>query len=177
MNRRFWIKEIMIVAGGLVLLPSCVQQDSKASVQLKHIAINSDEEALLSAVVDTIIPATDTPGAKDLNVHQFVLKMMDDCFVPQDQSTFMAGLKQLNAYLKKTSGKKLTDIDTEKRPALFTDLTAATAPEKAIQYFLLTTRKLTVMGYSQSQYVMTKINKYELVPGRFHGCVPVNKVV
>ena len=177
MNRRVWIKEIMIVAGGLALLPACVQQDSKAAIQLKHLAISRDEEALSGAVVNAIIPATDTPGARDLQVHQFVLKMVDDCYVSRDQSTFVGGLKSFNALLKKNVGKTFQDIKVEKTPALFTDLTAATASDKDVQYFLQITRKLTILGYAQSKFVLTNINKYELVPGRFHGCVPVTAII
>lgn len=177
MNRRFWIKEIMVIGGGLVLLPSCLSNDKKTIAGLKNISISGDEEMLLSAVVDTIIPATGTLGAKDLDVHHFVLKMIDDCYVKEDQEKYVKGLKNFDAYLKKTTGKYLSGTDTDKRPAIFSDLTSGTASEKDVQYFLQTTKQLTMLGYTQSKYVMTKLIPYELVPGRFHGCVKINKAV
>lgn len=177
MNRRIWIKELVVVAGGLVLLPSCLHRQSKASIPLKNIAINSDEEMLLSAIIDTIIPVTDTKGAKDLELQRFVLKMVDDCYVKADQEKFIKGLKNFNTYLNTKTGKAFNETIVEKRPALFADLTAATAPEKDVHYFLATTKQLTVTGYTQSKYVMTELLPYELVPGRFYGCASINKSV
>lgn len=176
MDRRFWIKNIMVVGGGLVFLPSCLNNETKASIHLKNIVVNGNEEMLLADVVETIIPATDTLGAKDLDVHHFVLKMIDDCYMQEDQAKYIKGLKELNAYLKKTTGKYL-GTDADKRPAIFSDLTSGTASEKDVQYFLETTKQLTMLGYTQSKYVMTKLIPYELVPGRFHGCVKINKAV
>ncbi len=160
-----------------MLLPSCLHHDARASILLKNISITRDEEMVLRAIVDTIIPVTNTKGAKDLELEQFVLKMVDDCYVKPDQEKFAKGLKNFNAYLKKKTGKNLRDTDSEIRPALFADMTAATATEKDVQCFLLTTRQLTILGYTQSKYVMTELLPYELVPGRFHGCVTINKAV
>ena len=87
MNRRAVIKNLALVIGSAILLPSCLKNDGTPVVALKHLNINSDQENLIGDVCETIIPKTNTPGAKDLNVHLFVLKMLDDCYTKKDQKT------------------------------------------------------------------------------------------
>jgi hypothetical protein len=39
--------------------------------------------------------------------------------------------------------------------------------------FFNTTKGLTIQSYIASEYFLTKVQVYELIPGRYHGCVPV----
>ncbi|MEJ7664267.1 MAG: gluconate 2-dehydrogenase subunit 3 family protein [Hymenobacter sp.] len=83
-----------MLAGTAALLPGCLSQTEReqpASMPLKHIALTARDETLLTNVCETLLPRTDTPGAKDLRLPQYVLKMLDDCTPPKDQQTFVAG--------------------------------------------------------------------------------------
>jgi hypothetical protein len=40
--------------------------------------------------------------------------------------------------------------------------------------FYNTLRKLTIRGYMNSEYVMTKLTNYEMAPARFYGSVKIN---
>ena len=91
-NRRTAIRHFIFIAGGTVFLPACLQEDGKASVPLKNLKIKASDEKLLSEMVGTIIPATDTPGAKELNGHLFLLKMVDDCTDKEGQQGFVKGM-------------------------------------------------------------------------------------
>ena len=101
MQRRTALRNLLIVAGGTILLPSCVHEDKKVSVPLDHLKISGDQEALLEQICETIIPATDTPGAKALGIHQFVLTMVDDCADKEKQDSFVKGLSEINNLSKK----------------------------------------------------------------------------
>ncbi|HEV2478171.1 MAG TPA: hypothetical protein VGS79_00845, partial [Puia sp.] len=56
---------------------------------------------------------------------------------------------------------------------LLTALETKKFPDQDLIFFYTTTKKLTIQAYTSSQYYLTKIQVYELVPGRWHGCVPV----
>ncbi len=84
MTRREALRNCFIITVGTALLPSCMQKD-KASVALKNLEVNTDQEKLIAELSETIIPKTDTPGAKDVYAHLFVLKMVDDCYEKKDQ--------------------------------------------------------------------------------------------
>ena len=43
-----------------------------------------------------------------------------------------------------------------------------------IQYFLNTTKRYTVQGFLQSQYVMTELMPYALVPGSHSFCETID---
>src|SRR5450432_3257227 len=104
-NRRHAIKQFVIVSAGIALIPSCMHNTSKASVILKNLSIDGDQEKMLAELSETIIPATTTAGAKDISAHLFVLKMMDDCYSKEDQQKFMKGMEIFTAQFKTSAGR------------------------------------------------------------------------
>src|SRR6476661_7747965 len=98
-NRRNAIKHIFFIAGSMVALPSCFYSPD-AELVLKNIKILKAEEDLLIEFCETIIPKSLTPGAKDLGIPAFVLKMLDDCYDAEVQANFQEGLAQVK-YLAK----------------------------------------------------------------------------
>lgn len=173
MNRRFAIKQVLIMAGGLALLPSCLREAGKSSILLKNLDINLDQEVLLGEIAETMIPKTDTPGAKELNLHLFVLKMLDDCYEPEEQSQFLKGLGQFQDEIQSKYGKSFSKLTVlNRQEALFlVENNKQAAPELAQFYKILKNR--TIQGYLNSKYVMTNLKKWELVPGRYNGYFPV----
>ncbi|MDB4918206.1 gluconate 2-dehydrogenase subunit 3 family protein [Mucilaginibacter sp.] len=194
MNRRTVIKNLALIIGGAVLLPSCVHQDGTSYVQLKHVNIDAEQQKLIADIAETIIPKTNTPGAKDLNLPAFVLKMIDDCYDKKGQEAFVAGMKAFTSMVKAKYGKDFSDLDAKQREAILTDIeknaNAGNAPKgrgrkpKAskpagpdpIMGFYWGVKGQTVFGYTTSQYFMTKQIVYELVPGRYTVHYPVKKL-
>jgi len=172
MQRRAALKNLLIIAGGTVLLPSCVQQDKKASIPLDHLKLSADQEALFAEIADTIIPKTDTPGAKELGVHQFVLTMVDDCYEKDDQDNFMKGLNEINDLSKKEYDSSFIKCTPQQRQQLLTRIDKQEIKGNVLGFFPLM-KELTMQGYMKSQYVMSNLLVYELVPARFNGSFPV----
>src|ERR1700694_4840441 len=129
MNRRTVIKNLALVIGGAALLPSCVKNSGGPSIHLKHLNISADQENLIGDVCETIIPKTNTPGAKDLNLHLFVLKMLDDCYKKADQQAFLVGLGQFNDLVKKKCDRSFSDLDVKQREAFLNYIEEHTNPE------------------------------------------------
>lgn len=173
MQRRTLIKQLVFATGAIVLIPSCMQDTSKASILLEKIKVSGSQEKLMAELAETIIPATDTPGAKDVSAHLFALMMIDDCYKKEDQEKFLTGLK---AFEKKTDDqfdKSFIKCSPEERKALLTELDAKKADNTDLDYFYRQTKKLTIQAYTTSKFYLTNVQVYKLVPGRFHGCVPV----
>lgn len=175
MNRRFWIKGAVLVAGGFVFFPSCTNPPDHASIPLNNINVDRDDELLLAELVETIIPATDTLGAKNLNLQLFVLRMIDDCYQEKEQKAYINGLKLFGGYSEKITGQSFSDSSSAQKLSLVKHLTASDAAEKDLRFFLSTTKQLTILGYTESKYVMTKLVPYELIPGRFYGCIKIKQ--
>jgi hypothetical protein len=151
-------------------LPAWASGWNKTTVAAGTPALTAGQEALLAEIVETIIPATDTPGAKELGVHQFVQKMLADCFEKKVQEGFTAGLNQVEETAKKNGASSFIALDQAGRTGLLQGLEAGGGQGKEF-YGLV--KGLTIRGYLNSEYVMTNLTGYEMIPGRYHGCVPV----
>lgn len=155
MDRRTAVRNILIAAGGMLLVPSCMRHKGEASIELNNIRFSAFQEDLLADLVEALIPATDSPGAKDLNLHLFVMKMVDDCHSPEDQEAFLQGLE---IYQK---GDKNAEVfwkgETDSELSKFGEIL----------------KRRTIQGYLNSEYVMKNKLKYELVPGRYNGAYKI----
>jgi Gluconate 2-dehydrogenase subunit 3 len=150
-----------------------MQDRSKASVLVKNFSISSDDELLLAELSETIIPKTSSPGAKDLSAHLFLLKMVDDCNSKEDQEKFTSGLRAFDKQFEKITGKQFLKASATERAEALTKLFAADSKTDETAAFLSTVKRYTIQAYTASEYFLTKVQPYELVPGRYSGCVPV----
>src|SRR5688572_16052291 len=60
MERRVAIKQLIAMAGGAMLIPSCVQDAKVLTVDLKNLEISQSHISLLAEIAETIIPKTET---------------------------------------------------------------------------------------------------------------------
>lgn len=175
MDRRSVLKKLAILGGGIFLAPSCTFDSERLSVALDNLEIVPEQERLLSLVVETLIPNTDIPGGEQLKLHQFVLIMVDDCRGEEDQKYFVEGLKELNPFSDSRYGKSFSDCSAEERENLIARVLGENKQEAtnypAVQKFVSMTKRYTIQGFLTSEYVMTEVLPYELVPGSFEGCV------
>lgn len=172
MQRRTALKNVAASLGGLVALPAWANGWNQKNLQ-KTALLTAVEDNLLAEVVETIIPATDTPGAKELGVHRFVQKMVSDCYDQKAQENLTNGLDQLDQYSQATFKKSFAEGTPPQRIHILEGMELSDdAGKKA---FFSMVKSLTIQGYMNSEYVMTNLTHYEMVPGRFHGCVPVKQ--
>jgi hypothetical protein len=161
-----------------------MQDQSKSAILLKNFQVDGRQEKLLAELSETIIPATSTPGAKDISAHLFALKMLDDCYSPDDRKKFLTGLRQLDEAARAASGHSFVKCTPAERESLIGGIeskakgsqsavggSGSAATEMDFCYFVM--KRLTILAYSSSPFFLTKVHVYELVPGRYHGCVPV----
>jgi hypothetical protein len=172
-NRRVAIQQLLLIWAGVALLPSCLHNEQKVSIPLKLIHIDPDDENMLAELAETILPKTDTPGAKDLSAHLFALKMVDDCYSKTNQDKYIQGMKDFESYVKKKTGKTFAENDAAGKQAIVADLDQQKSSDDGMAFFYQSTKKLTIQAYTTCEYYMTKIRGYKLIPGKFQGCVPL----
>ena len=172
-NRRVAIQQLLLIWAGAALLPSCLQNEQKVSIPLKLIHITPEDENMLAELSETILPKTETPGAKDLLAHLFVLKMVDDCATKKDQEKYMQGMKAFQEWVKKKTGKTFVENSPAERNAIVAEMDQQKSPDDAISFFYQGTKELTIEAYTTCEYYLTKIRGYKMIPGKFQGCVPL----
>lgn len=171
MERRNALKIVAGAVGGLISLPAWASGWTTETVRSARQFLSLSQADLLADMVETIIPATDTLGAKALNVHQFIQKMVADCYDKPAQETFRKGLDSLDGLAQTAFNKPFSAGDVTQRTALLTQLSQSADPAQKDFYSLV--KGLTIRGYMSSEYVMTNLTKYQFIPGHYYGCVPV----
>lgn len=176
MTRRQAIKRAALLSGGIVLLEnSLIGQTSGLSVP-NSVTFGPKEESLLQWVVDTLIPATDTPGAKELAVDRFVLLMVNDCHSEEDQNAFYAGLQSLDAFIEKHFGQSFAVCDADTRVEALNRLSKSPDASPELQAFFKIAKGRTIQGYLESKYVMTEALPHKMIPDPYDGYYPASKL-
>lgn len=174
-TRRTLIKQLMLAAGTAALLPSCVFDKKETVVSdTAPFTLSEDQEKLLAEIAETIIPKTNIPGAKELKVEEFINIMVTDCFDKENQEKFTKGLIAIEELSQKRFDKSFLEILPSQRNELFQDLSDKKEgiATEAIEFFLLV-KNLTIRGYMTSEYILTEVNPWPLVPGPSKGCVEI----
>jgi hypothetical protein len=170
MERRVALRNMAFIVGSAIALPAWV----KGLSQLKPGAsVTAIDNPLLTSVVDTIIPATNTPGAKALGVPALIQKILADCYEKDVVDTFYKGMDWVNTKAQTDNGKAFAGCNTEQRLAMLKQAQAEDAESNQAK-FMKMAKELTILGYTSSKYVVLNINKYVMMPGHYYGNVPVN---
>ena len=169
MNRREAIKKAAIMLGGMVALPDILNAHANPTILNPHFFMTGVQENVLAEMADTIIPTTDTPGAKAAGVPQFIKKMLADCYEKKDSDAVMEGLDKLEADTKTKYNKGFAEVTNEERIAMLKDVEATKSN------FWRIMKDLTVTGYFTSEIGCTQALRYEQVPGKYIGDLPYKK--
>jgi hypothetical protein len=178
-NRRDSILGLSAVAAH-ALFPSVLASAAEAAAGLDAPGaawapkwIRPERAAMLEALVDTILPRTDTPGAAEARAYVFVDLALRDCCTPEEQQRFLAGLEALARDCAATHGRDFENCSLEERHALIAPLDAASyGPDTGARgSFVRILKELTLVGFYTSRIGATQALAYEAVPGGFRGCL------
>src|SRR5688572_16228918 len=103
MNRRTSIKQLLL-AGALGISSFSLFKWVQIS---KKVDLNTldNYKNLIAELAEVIIPRTDTLGAKDVQVEDYIIKMIRSCTDNKSQSNFLKGLSDLEDHTQKTCAK------------------------------------------------------------------------
>lgn len=170
-SRREAIKKAALLVGGALALPDVLKAWGNLSIDNPNFRLSAGQEALLAEIAETIVPATDTPGAKAAGVPAFIQKIVADCYEEKDRNDFFAGLNAVDAEAFNRYSQAFA-ICTE---AQRTNVLKSIEARRSEMPFWGQIKDLTVTGYFTSEIGCTKALRYEAVPGRFDGEYPYKK--
>jgi len=199
-DRRAAIQRVTALLGGVALvggdalLSSCAAPRSRAlsSVDAGDAMFSAADIAFLDEIADTILPETDTPGAKAAETGAYMALTVRDVYSPENQQVFLAGMRQLEEECVREHGVGFMDATPAQRLALlerldreqkaYMDARAAArrgepSPVPGVtadsppHYFRLM-KELALVGYFTSEIGYTQAMRYVEPPGRYDPCVP-----
>jgi hypothetical protein len=140
--------------------------------------LDPHQDATVTAVAELILPATDTPGAKDAGVTQFIDVLLSDWMTGEARDRFLAGVKDLVARARAAFGKDFVDgapADQVRLLTLMEDeaLRIKDQPDSHPEPFFRTMKRLTMYGYYTSKVGAEQDQHFEMIPGGYQGCVPL----
>ncbi len=100
--------------------------------------------------------------------------MVDDCFDQAGQAKFMNGLVQFETLARDRYSRSFVDCPAAQKQELLTAIEKGGAQADVVSFYQ-GMKKLTIQSFVTSSFFLTKVHVYEMVPSRFHGCVPVGK--
>jgi len=137
------------------------------------VGLDPAQLALVSALADTLIPRTDTPGALDVEVPRFVDRLVAGWYPEAQRAELVTGLAAIDARAAAAGGMPFVGLDAAGRATVLTALDQRTGPADGADAAWKRLREAIVFGYVTSQPVATLLMRTPIIPGRFDGCVPV----
>jgi hypothetical protein len=151
--------------------------------------LNPHQNATVVAMIDQIIPETDTPGAKGARVNEFIDVILTEWANDTERKNFLDGLAGVDKKSNELFAKGFADASPPQQLALLRALDEAAAFESAIRpprrddevenpyrqldgNFFSVFKNITLHGYYTSEIGFTQELKLEIIPGAQHGCIP-----
>ncbi|OYU55445.1 MAG: hypothetical protein CFE25_10970 [Chitinophagaceae bacterium BSSC1] len=173
-SRRQVLKQMLFVSAGSALIPSCLLLPQNKGLKLKHISVSADQEMIFAAFADTLIPKTDSAGALEVHADLFVWKMLDDCTPKEEQELFLKGLNTFSSAFQKQQKHFFNNAATSERVAFMEQLELNKDSQDPLVIFYTKAKQRLIQAFTGSEFFLTKVQVYEQIPSRFHGCVSVS---
>jgi Gluconate 2-dehydrogenase subunit 3 len=180
MNRRKAISRIILAGiGGTLALGGYKWYEANKTPDLSWLEQQKD---LLAALADTIIPPTDSPGARAAGVQDFMINLLKDCTDRRSLNNFIDGLHDLQSHCRSNYQAPFTSLSETDRISTLTYFEKKDRPHSGIlgkaenrylgKPFFMTLKAYTVTAYCTSELGATHGLAYVPVPVNYHGCLP-----
>lgn len=170
MDRRESLKLMSLITGGAMFagLSTAVLQGCTAPEKgsaLKH--LSPEMFADLQQISEVIIPSTDTPGAKDAKVAEFIDQAMESAFDEEERSRFMEGFKAYREQVNQDYSNVFVKLNSEQQQESISKLANSGDP------FWAMLKSLVMVGYFTSEIGAQQALEYIPIPGPYEGCKPM----
>ena len=170
MKRRNLLKTGVYGLAGVTLSSTLISTlESCTSIEKYNpVYFSKTEFSLLSSIVDFFIPKTETPGALEMKVPQFIDIIISETYNIESKNNFSKKLKLLIEDLK-TKNIDLLDYKS-KKSKFMSDFNSKTHHEIYDQI-----RDLTIWGFKTSKEIALNVLNYNPIPGYQLGCTDIDK--
>lgn len=122
-DRREAVRRVVAMLGGLTLvggssLMAACERRRPDGPRVPIGQFTVEDIDLLDEIADTILPETQTPGAKAANTGAFMALMVTDTYKPEDAQIFRDGMRTLDALCFQTNKASFVAAKPEQRLAL-----------------------------------------------------------
>jgi len=151
--------------------------------------LDAHANATVLAMIDQILPATDTPGAKGARVNEFIDVILTEWATAAERKRFLEGLAGIDKQSQSLYGKGFADASAEQQLVQLRAIDDAVMSNRAVRPhhgntvpkpdtqlegdFWEVFKRITVHGYYTSEIGFSEELKLQIIPGAQHGCTPI----
>lgn len=205
MNRRQALKNLGLGAGILVVGPSTLSllQSCKndPTYDWEPSFLSGEQGHALKQILEVILPTTDTPGANDLNLAQFIDSYMQEVAPEERQKVFKEGADAFSAAFENEFDKGTGDgtpeeyeqmvakyltyreqeeemnrRNTERQDPMDKDPADKVNFERGSSAYLHNVREMGVWAWKTSEQIGENVLWYDPIPGQYIPCGPVDEL-
>lgn len=188
MNRRQALQHVAWLLGGALSTPviSAVldhkhgHRSRNGSGPRVMQTLTPEQDQLVTAIAEMIIPETDTPGAKAVRVNEFIDLLLTEWYPAEERERFLSGLTDFDSKFRRAYGKGFLEGAPEQQTAMLAQVDAEAVAARRAQAaplpFFATMKELTLVGYYTSDVGMNDELQFQPATDRYEGCIPLERV-
>ncbi|MCB1844431.1 MAG: gluconate 2-dehydrogenase subunit 3 family protein [Halioglobus sp.] len=147
---------------------------------------SASQRAIVAAMTEVIIPRTETPGAIDAGVPNYVELMVADWLNDTERAIFDAGLADIETRVPQEYGKSFDRLSPAQQLAVMEALEDAAAESAWYDFgnvqrqfisdapFICQLKELTIWGFFTSEVGSKQVLRYNAMPMYFDGDIPLS---
>jgi len=152
--------------------------------------LNPHQNDTVVAMIDQIIPATDTPGAKGARVNEFIDVILTEWADAEERKNFLDGLAGVHKQANDLFAKNFVDASPAQQVTLLRSMDESVAAQRTRRMrhgntipeerdkqlhgeFFNVFKGITVHGYYTSEIGFSQELNLQIIPGAQHGCAPL----
>lgn len=179
MDRREVVRRLGIMAAVPFLPGTAV--DASVLVQRVHEALQGGatfrtfdraQQELVGGLVDAILPRTDTPGAVDVRVPEFIDHIVTDWATAAERRAVLDGLTEIDTRVRAEGATTVQELDPPQRARLLQALDAERGSGSKAGHAYWQVKSLAVYGYFTSETVQRDVLKTPMFFAAFDSCAP-----
>lgn len=188
MQRREALKQTALFGVATALFPSLLQsckETSRLNWQPQFLSMKHAE--LISTLVDTILPKTETPGGLEMKVDMFIDLVYGKINGEEGQEAMKKGMDEFDSKSKEKFGDRFADLSPENRieflkmeetssPKFNGSVWGTAVGKQEPVGFYRNLKSTALWGYFSSEEIGLNVLSYDPVPGPYQGCIPLSEV-
>jgi len=127
---------------------------------------------LIVDVTERIIPKTDTPGAKDVNVVSYIHSRLKNFSTKEEASAMLEELKLFDEKSKAKFSKTYNNLPGAEKDEIMKMMQAEASKDDDHVFNQL--KRETMVGFFTSEEGATQVLRFDPVPGAYNGCIDFN---
>ena len=164
MKRRRAIQTIALGVSGLGVLNHCTSIPSAPALLLER------DQNLVGLLTEAILPSKSIEFPSPETRMQFILNQIGGALTSDEFEFYKQGLIIFKRLVEQTFLKPYEELESDIQK--YTVLRALGHPGE-LGFFMRKNKEWSLLHFTTSERYMTKFSKYEFIPNRHLGCVPV----